>query len=202
MKNFSEETKERIITLCRASCMDTEIVSYLFPEDGFSVDKQILFYEFYTSFNKGNFYLSDDERAAILWYPPNSKFVVPAFSELLKDFSHFMAIGIKNVSKLLTYDSWLVGYKKRLLKDEEYCYLEIFAMDTADMDNKELKRNSSSDDLILPIIEEAKKRSCYVYTETFTENNLPFFGEYGFKLFHKNILPGTELTQYHLRLDI
>ncbi len=200
MKNFSEETKDDIITLFAKHGIDTVIVEHLFPNSATREDQLCIFFEFYSFVNSRNICVSDDGKSGIIWYPPRDGFVIPPFIDLYKNHPYLMEFGVKAVSRLITYYSWSNGFKKKLITEEDYYYIVFIASYIKDSDNNPI-RSSSLDELFLPMIEKARNDGINIYLDTFTESTIPFLGEYGFKLFHKSLLPGTELTKYYLKLD-
>ncbi len=206
MRKISEKDTDRAIQLLTEYNIDPVVYKYFL---GDSTDASLMMetlYIFYTSYYRNRIYISDDEKLAVALHSPDDQTALPTLKSLYLDFSYVIKLGLKILTRMITYQSWINGYKKKIFKVDHY-YFDVlsfahpgisFADHKLDPDMSQLKRSELSDGIMVPLIQKANNEGYPIYTDTFTTAAIPFFEEYGFAVIDSLILPGTDYTMHYL----
>lgn len=180
---------------------DINIHKYFFPDPVQYHESMELLYLFYTNYHFDNVFVSDDLKCASIVHPPHKKFKIPSIKDAYSNFTYLTSIGIKAMSRLVSYQYWMASFRDIVTKEPNY-YLDIFALKGSynlQVSEKEnFKKCDSSDDILINIINKANSENYKVFTETYNPDNIKFFEDYGFKVVKENVVPQISLTQYNL----
>lgn len=202
MRSITKDEIEIITKLMIENVKDINIQRYFFPDENHYLENMRLLYLFYCNYHFTNTFVSDDGKGAIIIHPPEETNMRTAtIKETFSNFLYVTKLGVRLLTKLLSYQYWVNSFKSTLINESHY-YLDILAIQNtyiiSDSPNEKLKQCITSDDLMNSIILNAEKGGYKIYTETYTPANIPFFEEYGFKTAKESLLPHTNLTQYAL----
>jgi hypothetical protein len=115
-------------------------------------------------------WMTESGTGASLWFPPGTKGL--SFREQLAEGLPFMPEGLRSIGKA----SRLNEIVKSNWPDEPHWYLSVLSVEPA---SQGLGHGSA---LIAPGLERADEEGVGVWLETQTEDNLPFYGGFGFEL--------------------
>ena len=97
--------------------------------------------------------------------------------------------GISTISKLIKYESFAMGLKKKYTNNED-CYLYNLSVRTA------AQGKGIASKLLKPMLEYCAQQNKDVYLETNKAKNVTMYEHFGFKLCEETLIPKSNVNHY------
>lgn len=156
MRLITRKEIESTAKIFAANTKDINIHKYFFPDESKYSECLYYLYLFYCTYHFDKTFISDDGEGAIIWHPPIQQFSTPTLKDIYSNVSYASKLGMKAISRLISYQLWLTKFKSNILPEPHY-YLDIYAVkDTMNNEGiEQLKANGTSDDLINSVVKKA-----------------------------------------------
>ncbi|MEO6328747.1 MAG: GNAT family N-acetyltransferase [Ginsengibacter sp.] len=166
--------KERIIDILANSFQDNKSVNYIIKQDNKRIDRirHLMDYSFEICYMFGDVLLSDDKAACALIVLPDKK-KTNLKSVLLDIRLIFSCMGLSNVKKAMARESKIKKFHPKVLM----YYLWFIGVDP-----KEQNKGIGSM-LLNDVLKQASLKNRFVYLETSTLKNIPWYEKFGFKIY-------------------
>lgn len=175
MRRGDKKDKQLVIQILSQAFDDNKSVNYVVKQDGRRVEriKTLVEYSFNVCNAFGEVWISDDEQACALILFPDKKRT--SLRTLIWDAKlAFSSIGIDRVNAVLKREAMIKSNHPK----EPIAYLWFIGVNP-------LRQNKGiGTAFIKEVIERCGKEKRPIYLETSVERNLPFYGKFGFEIYH------------------
>ena len=171
MKKATRTDKPLVVKLLTAAFDQNQSVNYIVRQDNKRKERirALMDYSFEVCFRYGEVYLGDTRKAcALILYPDKKKPTIWLDSKLI-----FEAIGIGGISKAMRREKLI---KSKQLQVPMY-YLWFIGVDPL------FQHKGIGTKLLKEVLADAKAQGSPVFLETSTLQNLPWYGQAGFKVY-------------------
>jgi ribosomal protein S18 acetylase RimI-like enzyme len=172
MRKANYNDKDTVVNILTTSFMNDPHVNWLIEESRNKNKLKILIeYVFGESLNRGEIYLSDDNKAAVLWNTEKKeKF---SFEFIIRNFRFLFQVGLKSTKRALKTDKIIYNFYP---KKQPYCQLYLIGV----LPEEQGKGLASS--LMNPMIENMKTRAIPIHLETANLRNVEIYKKKGFSV--------------------
>lgn len=175
MRRGDKKDKQLVIQILGQAFDDNKSVNYVVKQDGRRVEriKALVEYSFNVCNAFGQVWISDDEQACALILFPDKKRT--SLRTLIWDAKLALtSIGIDRVNGVLKREAMLKSNHPK----EPIAYLWFIGV------NRARQNKGIGTAFIKEVIERCGKEKRPIYLETSVERNLPFYGKFGFEIYH------------------
>jgi ribosomal protein S18 acetylase RimI-like enzyme len=176
MRKVTYNEKSLVSGILTDSFDTNQSVNYIVQQDHKRRERirALMDYSFEVCYKFGEVYLSDDNHAcALVLYPDKKKTTLK--SVLLDIGLVFKCIGLSNIGKAFTRE-----YKiKKIQPGEPIYYLWFIGVDPS------YQGSGTGTKLMRELIEDSRKKELPICLETSTLRNLPWYDQFGFKVYHE-----------------
>lgn len=175
MKKAEYQDKDLIVNILTKSFDTNQSVNYIVRQDEKRMKRiqALMDYSFEVCYLFGDVFLSDDNKAcALVLYPDKKKTTLKAIwldAKLI-----LTSVGIENIKKTLVRESMI----KKAQPNELMYYLWFIGVDP------EYQNSGIGTELLTEIIKDSKPKGRPIYLETSILKNLPWYQNFGFKIYH------------------
>jgi ribosomal protein S18 acetylase RimI-like enzyme len=174
MRKATREDKKVVVDILTQSFANDPHVNWLIEEShNKNKLKIIIEYVFGESLSRGEVYLSDDNKAAVLWNSEKkAKF---SFEFVRRNLSFLFRVGLKSTIRALNTDKIVYNFYP---KNQQYCQLYLIGV----LPDGQGKGLASS--LMDPMIERMKEKAIPLHLETANPRNVEIYKKKGFSVFN------------------
>ncbi len=173
---------------------DDLIDSYFFPNP--EKRKEILpaFYEYRlnSAVQHGMVYATSPKMEGIAAWVHSDLGEIPMW-QLIRSggFKLFRKVGYKVTSKMMPVNDYVTAMRRKNAGDR-YLHLEILAVEPNFQGRGYAKK------LLEPMFEQLDSEKLPCFLETATEQNVPFYQNFGFEVVEEGAIPGTEISLWNM----
>jgi ribosomal protein S18 acetylase RimI-like enzyme len=187
MRKASYNDKDTVVEILSTSFINDPHVNWLIEESKNKNKLKILIeYVFGESLDRGEIYLSDDNKAAVLWNTEKKGKV--SFEFIKRNLQFLFQVGLKSTIRALKTDKIIYNFYP---KKQPYCQLYLIGV----LPDGQGKGLASS--LMNPMIENMKTRAIPMHLETANPRNVEIYRKKGFSII--NTMQFGKNTLYWMR---
>jgi GNAT superfamily N-acetyltransferase len=165
-----------VVNILSQSFDDNQSVNYIVKQDSKRVKRirVLMDYSFELCLLFGAIYLSNDKKACALILFPDQKRTT--LKSILMDLKLILfCVGFSGIQKTLSRESLI----KKIQPKEKMSYIWFIGAE------KSNQHSGIGSKLLKEIIEEGNSKNLPIYLETSTLKNLPWYEQFGFKIYHE-----------------
>jgi len=176
MINANPNDRALVVNLLAESFDDNQSVNYIVKQDSKRVKRirVLMDYSFEVCSLFGAVYLSNDKKACALILFPDQK--RPTLKSILLDLKLILfCVGLSGIQKTISRESLI----KKIQPKEKMYYIWFIGVD------KSNQHSGIGSKLLKEIIKDGNSKNLPIYLETSTLKNLPWYEQFGFKIYHE-----------------
>jgi GNAT superfamily N-acetyltransferase len=165
-----------VVNILSQAFDDNQSVNYIVKQDSKRVKRirVLMDYSFEVCSLFGAVYLSNDKKACALILFPDQK--RPTLKSILLDLKLILfCVGLSGIQKTISRESLI----KKIQPKEKMYYIWFIGVD------KSNQHSGIGSKLLKEIIKDGNSKNLPIYLETSTLKNLPWYEQFGFKIYHE-----------------
>ena len=176
MINANPNDRALVVNILSQAFDDNQSVNYIVKQDSKRVKRirVLMDYSFEVCSLFGAVYLSNDKKACALILFPDQK--RPTLKSILLDLKLILfCVGLSGIQKTISRESLI----KKIQPKEKMYYIWFIGVD------KSNQHSGIGSKLLKEIIKDGNSKNLPIYLETSTLKNLPWYEQFGFKIYHE-----------------
>lgn len=180
--------------MCRA-LSDDLLHRYIFPDERFRARRMLRLYRFKLTSQLQHCYVpSDDIEGVAIWERPGQHSDYITLDDVRHAILFPFQMGPTSLLRMIGFQGLCSRVRKGLIRDP-YWYLDVVVVDPV------RQGRGVGGRLMRPFLDEAESLKQPVYLETQHPNNVTMYQRYGFRIAHREPIPGTALNQHCMIRD-